>query len=603
MSDVAYDPFGSRQAGLNYAQKLSQMGLDRRAGGQLAAGNPYEAAQTLYRGGDLAGGQAVRTNARAETAATQAQATADRAHKLETTLRVARALKDVRAKGGDVATAYQSMLPSLALLGTPQELQAVGQQIQQDPAFLDQLEALTAEQVKYELRAGANGDTVAIGLNPTTGATTSSVAYQAPRAPTRVAVGNDYIEVGADGNVTPLYQGAKAPEYRSVRNSDGTETIVELGGRPGGVIGGGASAPATAGSVDVVSIINDVLPGVTPNSGLRTPSQNSGAGGAERSYHLRGQAIDVPRQQGKTLNQVRDEFRARGLDVREALDEGDHWHFAWGNDAQVPNYGRGQGAPATSGGARVVAQGQNNGLSPAEQRVEQRMINAENKDTRQGTSQLRREFNGRKEVAEFREVDNSYRAMQTAVRNPSPAGDISLIFSYMKVLDPTSTVREGEFATAQNAGSAFEAIGNQYNRVLQGTRLNERQRNDFLSQAGNLRASREQRFNQIRGEYEQEAQINGYDPQAIVGGVNAQGQRQRPTNAPGIPFNLAQPQLQARQRLVQGGANPRSPLGSPLNPRYVNPADERGSFANIRPGEWFVAPDGSVLQKPPARRR
>ena len=36
---------------------------------------------------------------------------------------------------------------------------------------------------------------------------------------------------------------------------------------------------------------------------------------------------------------------------------------------------------------------------------------------------------------------------------PDAAGDMALIFSYMKMLDPNSTVREGEYATAQDAGS------------------------------------------------------------------------------------------------------------------------------------------------------
>ena len=73
--------------------------------------------------------------------------------------------------------------------------------------------------------------------------------------------------------------------------------------------------------------------------------------------------------------------------------------------------------------------------------------------------------------------------VQAAGRDPSPAGDIALIFAYMKILDPTSVVREGEFATAQNAASIPDQVRNAYNRALQGTRLNSRQRTDFTNQA------------------------------------------------------------------------------------------------------------------------
>ena len=41
---------------------------------------------------------------------------------------------------------------------------------------------------------------------------------------------------------------------------------------------------------------------------------------------------------------------------------------------------------------------------------------------------------------------------------PSGASDIALLYGYMKVLDPGSTVREGEFATASNAGGIPDKI-------------------------------------------------------------------------------------------------------------------------------------------------
>ena len=62
------------------------------------------------------------------------------------------------------------------------------------------------------------------------------------------------------------------------------------------------------------------------------------------------------------------------------------------------------------------------------------------------------------------------------------AGDIALIFGYMKMLDPPSTVREGEFATAQNSGGIEDRIRNTYNRLLSGERLTPQQREQFKGQ-------------------------------------------------------------------------------------------------------------------------
>lgn len=91
-----------------------------------------------------------------------------------------------------------------------------------------------------------------------------------------------------------------------------------------------------------------------------------------------------------------------------------------------------------------------------------------------------------KDAAPYVGVTQAYRKVEAAAMNPSPAGDISLIFGYMKMLDPTSVVREGEFATAQSAGSVPTTIVALYNQALQGTRLTEGQRQDFLNQSYNL---------------------------------------------------------------------------------------------------------------------
>jgi hypothetical protein len=66
---------------------------------------------------------------------------------------------------------------------------------------------------------------------------------------------------------------------------------------------------------------------------------------------------------------------------------------------------------------------------------------------------------------------------------PDAAGDLSLIFAYMKILDPNSVVREQEFANAQNAAGVPARVRNLYNQVMEGVRLNPEQRSQFQSQA------------------------------------------------------------------------------------------------------------------------
>ena len=93
---------------------------------------------------------------------------------------------------------------------------------------------------------------------------------------------------------------------------------------------------------------------------------------------------------------------------------------------------------------------------------------------------LRGEFINQNKV--FMDVRDAWSRLNSS--NDDAAGDLSLIFNYMKMLDPGSTVREGEFATAQNATGIPERVLNSYNNALKGTRLSSGQRDQFKGRLG-----------------------------------------------------------------------------------------------------------------------
>lgn len=97
------------------------------------------------------------------------------------------------------------------------------------------------------------------------------------------------------------------------------------------------------------------------------------------------------------------------------------------------------------------------------------------------------------------------------------AGDISFIYQYMKMLDPGSVVREGEFATAQNATGVPERISNAYNRALRGERLNPRQRQEFLGTAGELANVANRRIEGARSDATSKAQRRNLNVDNIIG--------------------------------------------------------------------------------------
>lgn len=122
------------------------------------------------------------------------------------------------------------------------------------------------------------------------------------------------------------------------------------------------------------------------------------------------------------------------------------------------------------------------------------------------------------------EVATAYEKVLSASNNPSAAGDVSLIFGYMRMLDPASTVREGEFATAEKAAGVPERIRNVYNKVLNGERLTIEQRKDFENQAKNVLKSQMVQQKRLDKTFKERAQKIGLDPESVVFGETLFGE-------------------------------------------------------------------------------
>lgn len=86
-------------------------------------------------------------------------------------------------------------------------------------------------------------------------------------------------------------------------------------------------------------------------------------------------------------------------------------------------------------------------------------------------------------MADAQKIAKTYKVMESAVENPSVAGDVSLVFNYFKTIDPQSTVREGEYDTIINATSVPDRIKNYAQRLQNGQKLSEAQRKDLLNTA------------------------------------------------------------------------------------------------------------------------
>lgn len=176
-----------------------------------------------------------------------------------------------------------------------------------------------------------------------------------------------------------------------------------------------------------------------------------------------------------------------------------------------------------------------------------------------GESELRREYTGRPDVKSFKGQATAFAQINAAAAQPDAAGDLALIFSFMKLMDPGSTVREGEFLTAQNATGVDQRTRNVWNNLQTGERLSPEQRAEFIGRAGKLyeaariqNESTETQFRDIASQY-------GYDTDRAVPDVSYQ--------SPYAPAQSPRP----------GARPPAPPAGSPT--AAVPPAMTREQLA------------------------
>jgi hypothetical protein len=130
-----------------------------------------------------------------------------------------------------------------------------------------------------------------------------------------------------------------------------------------------------------------------------------------------------------------------------------------------------------------------------------------------------------KQVKDQRLTIATYPQLEASLTSPVPsaASDMRAIFRYMKMLDPTSVVREGEYATAKNAAAIPDRIRNMYNSAAKGLILTPAQRQDFLAQSRSERDTALKFFNERGAEYAHRARTYGLNPNNVIVGYGEPG--------------------------------------------------------------------------------
>lgn len=121
------------------------------------------------------------------------------------------------------------------------------------------------------------------------------------------------------------------------------------------------------------------------------------------------------------------------------------------------------------------------------------------------------------------------------------AGDMSLIFQFMKMLDPTSTVREGEYASAANAGGVPSQIQGYYNKALGDGVVGTKVRREILDQANKFYEAAAVQHDKTATTFANIAKRLKLNPDNVVIDLAPVGKAVKGTTPSGLNFSVVGP--------------------------------------------------------------
>jgi len=147
----------------------------------------------------------------------------------------------------------------------------------------------------------------------------------------------------------------------------------------------------------------------------------------------------------------------------------------------------------------------------------------------QNESGLRKEFEGLPEIKNYKQAYPAFAAIKDAAGRNTPQADINIVYGIAKLYDPTSVVREGEYATVANSPNIPEKIKGYAQYLAGGGRLSPETKAQILAEAQGRLGTYEAEAGKARSSYDAIARRRGIDPANVFQGMGDMG------NVPGLP--------------------------------------------------------------------
>lgn len=153
-------------------------------------------------------------------------------------------------------------------------------------------------------------------------------------------------------------------------------------------------------------------------------------------------------------------------------------------------------------------------------------------------------------ISGVEEALTAARKVMTSAEMRSGAGDIAVIFQFMKALDPRSVVREGEFALAEGIGGVWDRLQVFQSKAESGERLTQSQRAEIVELTAQLAAQAAAYGNDVR-----DRERNAYNTMGlnldVITGDNLFSAPEIPSVFQGSTTGASEQQTEATQQEVE----------------------------------------------------
>jgi hypothetical protein len=128
---------------------------------------------------------------------------------------------------------------------------------------------------------------------------------------------------------------------------------------------------------------------------------------------------------------------------------------------------------------------------------------------------LRKEFEGLPEIKNYKQAYPAFAAIKDAAQRNTTQSDINIVYGLAKLYDPTSVVREGEYATVANSPNIPERIKGYAQYLQGGGKLSPETKKQIMAEAEGRIGTYKTEADKARMSYEGIAKQRGMKPEAV----------------------------------------------------------------------------------------